>query len=105
MIELTDENFEKEIQAAEKPTVVDFWAEGCGPCFVLGPILEKLAEEYNDKFIFAKVNLGTAPLAAQKYRIERIPMVVLFNGGKPISGFVGARPEPIIREWLEENLK
>lgn len=105
MIELTDENFEKEIQAAEKPVVVDFWAEGCGPCSVLGPILEKLSEEYNDKFIFAKVNLGTAPLAAQKYRIERIPTIVLFNGGKPISGFMGVRPEPIIREWLEENLK
>ncbi len=105
MLNLTDENFEKEIQAAEKPAVVDFWAEWCGPCSVLGPILEKLAEEYNDKFIFAKVNLDTAPLTAQKYRIERIPTVVLFNGGKPISGFVGVRPEPIIREWLEENLK
>ncbi|TET84601.1 MAG: thioredoxin [Candidatus Nealsonbacteria bacterium] len=105
MLNLTDENFEKEIQAAEKPAVVDFWAEWCGPCSVLGPILEKLAEEYNDKFIFAKVNLGTASITAQKYRIERIPTVVLFNGGKPISGFVGVRPEPIIREWLEENLK
>jgi len=105
MLYLTDENFEQEIQNADKPVVVDFWAEWCGPCFVLTPILEKLDEEYNDKFIFAKVNLDTAPLTAQKYRIERIPTVVLFNRGKPISGFVGVRPEPIIREWLEENLK
>jgi len=105
MLNLTDENFEQEIQAADKPMVVDFMASWCSPCFVLGPILEKLAEEYKDKFILAKVSLEAAPLIAQKYGIERIPMVILFNGGKPISGFIGARPEPIVRELLDKMLK
>jgi thioredoxin len=105
MITLTDENFEKEIQAAEKPVVVDFMASWCSPCFVLGPILEKLAEEYKDKFILAKVSLEVAPLTAKKFGVDRIPMVVLFNEGKPISGFIGVRPEPIVKELLDKMLK
>ena len=104
MITLTDENFEKEITNAPKPILVDFWAQWCSPCLILGPILEKLSEEYQDKFILAKVNLDEAPLTAQKYRIEQIPTVILFKEGKPISGFIGVRPEPIIKNWLEQNL-
>jgi len=105
MINLTDENFEREIQNAKKPALVDFWAIYCNPCLVLSPILEKLAEEYKEKIIFAKVNLDLAPLTVQKYGIDRMPAVILFREGKPVSGFVGVRPEPEIREWLEENLK
>ena len=105
MITLTDENFEKEIQAADKPVVVDFMASWCSPCFVLGPILEKLAEEYKDKFILAKVSLEAAPITAQKFGVDRIPMVVLFNGGKPIGGFIGLRPEQVVRELLDKMLE
>lgn len=105
MPELTDQNFEEEIKKAEKPVLIDFWASWCQPCLVLAPILEKLAEEYKEKLILAKVNLDAAPITAQKYSIDRIPTVILFNGGKPISGFIGVRPEPVIREWLENTLK
>lgn len=105
MLTLTDQNFEKEIQNAEKPVLVDFFAEWCSPCSVLGPILEKLVEEFKGKFIFAKVNLDGAPITAQKYGIEKIPYIILFKEGKPVSGFSGVRPELIIKEWLEENLK
>ena len=104
MLELTDENFEREITNAPKPILVDFWAQWCSPCLILGPILEKLSEEYQDKFILAKVNLDEAPLTAQKYRIEQIPTVILFKEGKPISGFIGVRAKPIIKNWLEQNL-
>ena len=104
-ISLTDENFEKEIQVADKPVVVDFWAEWCGPCSLISPILEKLAEEYKGKFILAKVNLAEAGIVAQKYGIERIPMVILFNGGKPIGGFIGLRPEQVVRELLDKMLE
>lgn len=105
MIILTDENFEQEIQKADKPVLVDFWEEWCGPCAAIGPILEKLAEEYRDELILAKVNLSSAPLTAQKYKIDRIPTVIFFKWGKPISGFLGVKPEPEIKEWLGENQK
>ena len=101
---LTDENFEREISSLRGPVLVDFWAHWCSPCLALGPILEKLVNEYREKLILAKVNLDTAPRACQKYGIEQIPTVILFKEGKPISGFVGVRPEFEIRQWLEENL-
>lgn len=104
-LNLTDQNFEQTVQTADKAVLIDFWAQWCMPCLILSPILEKLAEEYNDKLILAKVNLDEAPLTAQKFNIEQIPTVVLFKKGKPISGFTGVNPEPIIKNWLEENLK
>ena len=104
MINLTDENFEKEITSAEKPILVDFWAQWCTPCLVLSPILEKLAEKYEEKLILAKVDLDAAPQISQKYGIEQIPTVILFKEGKPMSGFIGVKPEPVIKNWLEQNL-
>lgn len=105
MTTLTDQNFAEAIQKAEKPVLVDFYASWCQPCFVLGPILEKLAEEFKDKFILAKVDLDNAPLTAQKYGVERIPTVILFKEGKPVSGFTGVRPEPVLREFLDKMLQ
>lgn len=105
MLNLTGENFEQEIQNADKPVLVDFYTFWCSPCAILSPILEKLAEEFKDKFILAKVNIDEAPLTAQKHGIEKIPTIILFKEGKPISGFFGVKPESVIRKWLEENLK
>ncbi len=104
MITLTDKNFDEVIQNSQKPVLVDFWALWCTPCFVLSPILEKVVEDFKDKIIFAKANLDAAPLTAQKYGIDRIPMVILFKKGKPVSGFVGVRPEPVVREILNKML-
>ena len=105
MLELTDENFEKEISNAKKPVLVDFFAIWCPPCSILSPILEKIEEEFKEKVIFAKVNVDAAPKTSQKYGINPIPTVILFKGGKPISEFIGARPENEIREWLKDNLE
>jgi len=105
MLNLTDENFEKEIQNADKPVVVDFWAPWCQPCLILSPILEKVAGEFKEKIIFAKVNLEEARGVAQKLGIDRIPIVVLFKEGKPVSGFIGVRPEPVVRELLNKMLE
>jgi len=105
MMNLNDQNFETEIKNAKKPVLVDFWADFCRPCSVLAPILEKIVEEKKDELILAKVNLETAPLAAQKYGVDRIPLVILFKDGKPVSGFIGAKPEEEIKKWLEESLR
>lgn len=102
---LTDQNFNQFIQDSEKPVLVDFWAQWCTPCLILGPTLEKVAQEYSDRLALVKVNLDTAPQTSQKYGIEQIPTVVLFKDGKPVSGFIGVRPETVIKEFLEEALK
>lgn len=102
---LNDENFDKEISGRDKPVVVDFYTDWCGPCSVLGPVLEKVAGEFEGRFILAKANLDDLPLTAQKFGINQIPTVVLFINGQPVSGFIGARPEEIVKEWLEQALK
>lgn len=105
MITLNDENFEKEILSAQKPVLVDFWAVWCAPCSILSPILEKITEEFKEKIIFAKINLDETPITAQKFGIDKIPTVILFKEGKPINGFIGIQPEPVIREWLVNLLE
>lgn len=103
-MELTDENFEQKIWDTEKPVLIDFYADWCAPCNMLAPLLEKLAEEYKEKLVFAKVNLDRAPRAAQKYGVDRIPMLILFKTGRAVSGFVGVRPAAEIKEWLDKEL-
>ena len=101
---LTDENFEKEIIKAEKPVLVDFWMQGCGPCEMIAPVLEKLAKEFSEKLTLAKINFDSAPLITQKYNLNAAPTIILFKKGKLVSGFVGLKPENEIKKWLEENL-
>lgn len=101
---LIDENFDTEIQKSQLPVLVDFWAAWCGPCQMLGPVLEKVAEEYKDKINFFKAETEKFPISCEKYGIDRIPSVILFKDGKPASQFVGALPEEEIKKWLDENL-
>jgi len=105
-IEVNDNNFEEKVIEKSKqiPVVVDFWAQWCKPCLMLGPILEKLAKENKGKFILAKVNVDEAPLSSQKYGIMSIPNVKLFKDGKIVDEFVGAYPETFVKEWLKKNL-
>jgi len=103
-LNLTDENFEQVLQNAEKPVLVDFWAQWCMPCSILTPILEKVAEDYKDRFVLAKADLDALPIIAQRLGINQVPTVVLFSKGKPVSGFIGVRPEPILREILDKML-
>lgn len=105
MIHLTDQDFEEKIRKAEKPVLVDFYADWCPPCSILTPILEKLEKEYEEKVIFAKINVDNSPITAQKFGINPIPVVILFKLGKPVGEFVGLRPELVVKEWLESLLK
>lgn len=100
----TDKNFEQETAKADKPVLVDFFAEWCGPCSVLGPILEKIAEDFKDRVILAKINVDEYPLTSQKFNIDRIPAIMLFKNGQPVSSFIGLMPESDIRKWLEQIL-
>jgi len=101
---LTDENFEKEIQRADKMSLVDFYATWCEPCSMLAPVLEKLEKEFKEKIILLKANVDENQINAGKFQVDRIPMVVLFKNGKPVSNFTGLMPEAAVKEWLEKNL-
>lgn len=105
MVEVNEENFQKEVleKSKEKPVLVDFWAEWCMPCLMLGPILEKLEKKYKEKFILAKVNVDENLSLASQYGIMSIPNVKLFKEGKEADGFVGALPEREIVNFLERN--
>lgn len=105
MINLADDNFKKEVLSSQKPILVDFWSNWCVPCSVLSPILEKVSSDFEDKITFAKIDIDESPLSAQEYGVERIPTVILFNGGRRIAEFIGTKTEEFIKEWLEINLR
>ena len=93
MIELTQENFTEEVLQSDKPVLVDFWAEWCGPCKMLGPIIESVASEHTDKVTVCKLNIDQARAIANKYGVMSIPTVILFKNGEEIERAVGFRPK------------
>ncbi|MCX7693897.1 MAG: thioredoxin [Tepidimonas taiwanensis] len=106
MIDVTLANFQAEVLEASltTPVLVDFWAPWCGPCKVLGPLLEKVEQAYGGRFILAKVNTEEEQQLAGYFQIRSIPTCILFVGGQPVDGFMGALPEGQIRAFLDRHL-
>jgi thioredoxin 1 len=105
VIELTDDNFEREVLKSDVPVLVDFWAEWCMPCKMLTPTIEKLAKDYQGKVKVGKVDTDSNRDTAIKYSISNIPTVILFKNGEMNQRFVGLRPEKDFKAALDEVQK
>ncbi len=101
-IQLTDENFEQEVVKSAQPVLVDFWAPWCGPCRMIGPVIEELAKEYAGKVKVCKLNTDEAQDSAAKYQISAIPTILLFKGGKVVQQLVGLQPKEELKKHLDE---
>jgi thioredoxin len=104
VIEASQANFQQEViqKSQQQAVIVDFWAPWCGPCRMLGPILERLAAEYNGRFLLAKVNSDHNQQLSMQFNVRGIPAVKAFVNGRVVDEFVGAQPEPMVRQFIEK---
>ena len=103
-LNLTDENFEEKVIKSSKPVVVDFWAEWCGPCKMIAPILEELSDEFSEKVIICKHNIDKEPNTPSKFGVRGIPTLLMFKNGELKSTKIGATTKSNLKSWIEENL-
>jgi len=100
-VTVTKQNFEKEVLQSEQPVLLDFWAPWCGPCRMVGPVVEELSEECTD-VKFAKLNVDEETELAEEYRIMSIPTLILFKNGEVAKRVTGARGKAELKDWIEE---
>jgi len=103
-ITLTDDNFEQEVENADKPVLVDFWAEWCGPCRMIGPVVKEMAGEYEGKAKIGKVNVDENPNTSMKFGVRSIPTLLIFKDGKVADQIVGAVPKSQLTKKLDAQL-
>lgn len=103
-VEVTDATFDDEVVNSDTPVVVDFWAEWCGPCKMIAPIVEELAGEYEGKVKFTKMDVDSNPKTPMQFGIRGIPTLLIFNEGKAVGQIVGALPKTMLKQRVEEAI-
>ena len=103
-VEIEEAKFEEAVLKAASPILVDFWAPWCGPCRMVAPVVDELAEEYGDRVGFVKINVDDNPKIASQYGVMSIPTLIIFKDGAPVSNIVGFRPKNELKKSLDEAL-
>ena len=103
-IEITDANFEEVVMKSDKPVIVDFWAEWCGPCRMVGPIVEEISKEYEGKAIVGKIDVDANPNVSMQFGIRNIPTILFFKGGKMVDKQVGAAAKNVLTQKLDAQM-
>ncbi len=103
-VEVNEAKFDEMVLKAKIPVLVDFWAPWCGPCRMVAPIVDELANEYDSKVAFMKLNVDDNPKVATKYGVMSIPALIIFKNGVPVSNLVGFRPKPDIKKNIDSAL-
>jgi thioredoxin len=96
----TEQSFEQEVLQSETPVLVDFWAEWCGPCHAVAPVLDRIVDEQNGELKLVKVNIDEEPAVAARYGVQSIPTMILFKGGEPAAAAIGAQPKTALERAL-----
>ena len=105
LVEVNDSNFAEIVLQSKIPVLVDFWATWCAPCRMVAPVVEELAQEYDDRVSFAKLDVDQSPKTASQYGIMSIPSLIIFKNGSPVSNLVGFRPKADLKRSLDEALE
>ena len=103
-IKTTDGDFSTDVLQAEKPVLVDFWAEWCGPCKAIGPALEELSDAHRDAISIVKLNIDENPLTPQQYNVRGIPTLLIFKGGEVVAEKIGAVPKSQLEAWITSSI-
>jgi thioredoxin 1 len=103
-VKVTDSSFEADVLQSETPVLVDFWAEWCGPCRMIGPALEEISDELAGQVKIAKVNIDDEPEWASKFNVRSIPTMLIFKGGELVAQKLGAEPKSSLKKWVEAAL-